>query len=131
MKGRIIRVGRGLRDKHRQADRLDPAAHDAFLRRALEEDRATEDVTRAILVPDERSAIAELTVKAPGVICGLDLAAPVFRLLDPNARVTLLAGSLASKQRKAFEHDDRYMDFTQHRTSTCGIGQCAVFERAG
>jgi len=75
-----------------QQDRLDPASYDAFLRRALEEDRATDDVTRAALVPADRSAVAELTVKAPGVICGLDLAAPVFHCLDPDARVTLLAG---------------------------------------
>jgi len=64
---------------------------DAFLQRALDEDHAATDVTTGALVPASKEATAELTVKAPGVVCGLDLAARVLHLVDRTLRVTSLA----------------------------------------
>lgn len=63
----------------------------ALLRTALAEDHADEDVTTAALVDPVRTAVAEMIVKAPGVICGLPLVAPLFHLLDETVSVELLA----------------------------------------
>lgn len=70
---------------------FDTAPFDAFLRRALEEDRAADDLTSLALVPAGQRAQAVLTVKAPGVICGLPFVAAVLQQLDPQLEVTLLA----------------------------------------
>jgi len=68
---------------------LDAAAHLPFLARALEEDHAAHDVTTRALVDETASARADVVVRAPGVLAGLPLALPVFRLLDPAAEVVL------------------------------------------
>jgi len=68
---------------------LDGDAFVDLLRRALEEDRAQADVTSQALVPPDRSAVGDVRVKEPGVICGLPLLRPCFRLLDPAAEVEL------------------------------------------
>jgi nicotinate-nucleotide pyrophosphorylase (carboxylating) len=65
---------------------LRPADHVAFLQQALAEDEVERDVTTAALLVDDREAVADLVVKAPGVVCGLPLVPEVFRLLDPGAR---------------------------------------------
>jgi len=69
-----------------RAERLDE-----FLQRALDEDHVAEDVTTAALVPASHQATADLIVKAPGVVCGLDIAARVLALVDPTLRVDLRA----------------------------------------
>lgn len=66
---------------------LDLEAHLDLLARALEEDHATRDVTAAAVVREDRPAEAVVVAKAPGVLAGLALAEPTFRLLDPEARV--------------------------------------------
>jgi nicotinate-nucleotide pyrophosphorylase (carboxylating) len=75
------------------SDEPPPAPPDAtdLLRAALAEDHACEDVTTAALVDPARTAVAEMVVKAPGVICGLPLIAPAFALLDERVQVALLA----------------------------------------
>lgn len=70
---------------------LDPAPHLPFLRAALEEDGAADDLTARAVVPAERRATADVVAKQEGVVAGLALAAPTFRLLDPQARIELLA----------------------------------------
>jgi quinolinate synthase len=57
-----------------------------LVRRALEEDIGTGDVTTEATVPVAARARATLTQKAPGVIYGLDAAEAAFTLLDPTAR---------------------------------------------
>ncbi len=57
----------------------------ALVRRALEEDIGTGDVTTAATVAEQARGRALITQKAPGVIYGLQAAETVFSLLDPDA----------------------------------------------
>jgi nicotinate-nucleotide pyrophosphorylase (carboxylating) len=58
----------------------------ALVRRALNEDVGSGDVTTTATVPEGARARALITQKAPGAICGLDAAEAVFAHLDLNAR---------------------------------------------
>ncbi len=51
---------------------------------ALAEDIGRGDATTEAIVPAEARARATIVAKEPGVICGLDAAAAVFRRLDPT-----------------------------------------------
>lgn len=55
---------------------------DDFLIQALKEDLGTGDVTSLACVPQEAMAQGQFIAKEAGVICGLDIAARVFFLLD-------------------------------------------------
>jgi nicotinate-nucleotide pyrophosphorylase (carboxylating) len=66
---------------------LDPREHHDFLRRALAEDRAEEDLTAKAVVPADRRVAADIVAREPAVVAGLPLAAEAFRLLDPDASV--------------------------------------------
>ena len=68
--------------------RLDVEALLPFLARALEEDHAQHDVTARAVVPADRLGQGDVVAKADGVICGLELAEPLFRFLDPDSEVT-------------------------------------------
>lgn len=69
---------------------------------ALAEDLGTGDITSEATVPDDRRARATLVAKSPGVICGLPVAALVFRTVDPDTAweelssdgTTITAGTL-------------------------------------
>jgi nicotinate-nucleotide pyrophosphorylase (carboxylating) len=56
----------------------------ALVARALAEDVGSGDVTTAATVAPETVAVARITQKAPGVVFGVDVAAAVFRALDPQ-----------------------------------------------
>jgi nicotinate-nucleotide pyrophosphorylase (carboxylating) len=58
--------------------------------RALAEDVGSGDVTTAATVPAGTRARAVITQKAPGVVFGTDIAAAVFKTLDPDALVERL-----------------------------------------
>ncbi|HEV2998301.1 MAG TPA: carboxylating nicotinate-nucleotide diphosphorylase [Solirubrobacteraceae bacterium] len=58
----------------------------APVRRALDEDVGSGDVTTEATVPAEARARALITQKAPGAIYGLDAAEAAFTLLDPGVR---------------------------------------------
>jgi nicotinate-nucleotide pyrophosphorylase (carboxylating) len=58
----------------------------ALVRRALEEDVGSGDVTTDATVAPDARARATITQKAPGVIYGLDAAEAVFKQLDPAVR---------------------------------------------
>jgi len=60
----------------------------ALVARALAEDVGTGDVTTAATVAPGAQASAWVTQKAPGVVSGLDVAAAVFRALDPEAVIS-------------------------------------------
>ena len=57
---------------------------EALVARALAEDVGSGDVTTAATVAQGTHASAWITQKAPGVVFGLDVAALVFRTLDPH-----------------------------------------------
>jgi nicotinate-nucleotide pyrophosphorylase (carboxylating) len=59
-----------------------------LVRRALDEDVGSGDVTTTATVPEEARARARVRQKAPGVIFGLDVAGLVFAELDPRLRFT-------------------------------------------
>ena len=59
---------------------------DDLIDRALAEDVGDGDATTEATVDASARARATITQKAPGVISGLDVAAAVFRRLDPDAR---------------------------------------------
>lgn len=68
-----------------------PFAIDRLIEAALDEDlgRAGDITTRAC-VPEDATARATIGAREAGTIAGLDLAAAVFRKLDPSIAVTLL-----------------------------------------
>ncbi len=55
---------------------------DRIIETALQEDIHTGDLTTRAVVPEKRSIRAKLIAKEPMVLCGLDVAARVFHLLD-------------------------------------------------
>jgi nicotinate-nucleotide pyrophosphorylase (carboxylating) len=64
----------------------------ALVRRALEEDVGSGDVTTQATVAPEARALALITQKQPGLIYGMSVAEAVFRELDPGALVERLVG---------------------------------------
>ena len=62
-----------------------------LVRRALDEDIGSGDVTTQATVPAGTRARARITQKQPGVLFGLDPAQLAFALLDPDARFARLA----------------------------------------
>jgi nicotinate-nucleotide pyrophosphorylase (carboxylating) len=59
----------------------------ALVRRALEEDIGSGDVTTAATVAADANALARIVQKEPGVIFGLAAAEAVFEELDPGVRI--------------------------------------------
>jgi len=57
---------------------------------ALAEDVGDGDRTTAALVPEDARCRAQLVLEEPGVVCGVPVAAAVFRALDPSVRVEAL-----------------------------------------
>jgi nicotinate-nucleotide pyrophosphorylase (carboxylating) len=64
----------------------------ALVRRALDEDIGTGDVTTLATVDAEARARARITQKAPGVIYGMQAAETAFALLDPEVQIERLVG---------------------------------------
>lgn len=62
-----------------------------FVADALAEDVGRGDLTTSALVDPGAHASAALVFRGPGVVCGLPIAAAVFRQLDPDARFVDLA----------------------------------------
>jgi nicotinate-nucleotide pyrophosphorylase (carboxylating) len=57
---------------------------------ALAEDIGSGDRTTAALVPADARCRAQLLLEEPGVVCGIPIAAAVFRAVDAGVRVTVL-----------------------------------------
>ncbi len=64
---------------------------DPFILSALREDITSEDVTTNSVTPVKQLGEADLICKENGIICGLEIFARVFTLLDPTCEVKLLA----------------------------------------
>ena len=60
---------------------------DPLIRSALQEDITSEDVSTNSVMPQSRPGQADLICKQDGVICGLQVFARTFELLDPSTRV--------------------------------------------
>jgi nicotinate-nucleotide pyrophosphorylase (carboxylating) len=72
-------------------DTLSATELEPLVRRALDEDIGTGDVTTVATVPAGTRARARVTQKQPGVLFGLDPAQLAFALLDPDARFARVA----------------------------------------
>jgi nicotinate-nucleotide pyrophosphorylase (carboxylating) len=64
---------------------LELSGYRELLRKSLEEDLGSGDVTTDTIVPAGKQARGQLISKAPLVLAGIDLFIEVFRLLDPSA----------------------------------------------
>lgn len=60
---------------------------DRVVSAALAEDVGDGDATTLALVPEDAQCRAELLLEEPGVVCGVPVAAAVFRSLDPSVTV--------------------------------------------
>ena len=61
---------------------------DQLVAAALAEDLGSGDVTTAATVDPQLRGRAQITQKAPGVVFGLDVAAAVFRAIDPDVALS-------------------------------------------
>jgi nicotinate-nucleotide pyrophosphorylase (carboxylating) len=66
---------------------LSQAEIDRVVQAALAEDVGSGDATTLALVPADAHCRAELLLEEPGVVCGVPIAAAVFRALDPSVTV--------------------------------------------
>lgn len=62
--------------------------HDEFIKRALDEDIGTGDITTISCIPENSVSRGVFKAKEPGLICGMDILIRVFTLLDPSVVVT-------------------------------------------
>lgn len=65
---------------------------DALVRRALHEDLHAGDITASVTVPEGTRARAHLETRELVRVCGVALAARVFRALDPDVSLSILKG---------------------------------------
>lgn len=63
------------------------AADHALIASGLAEDVGAGDITTDAIVPADMQATADIVVREPGVVCGLEFAIDVFEALDPAIRV--------------------------------------------
>ena len=54
------------------------------IKRALQEDIKTGDITSLAIIPDDKSASAEFLVKQDGVLAGFEVAEACFKEFDPD-----------------------------------------------
>lgn len=64
---------------------------DPLILSALREDITSEDVSTNAVMPEYKKGKADLICKQDGIICGLDIFARVFELLDENTKTELFA----------------------------------------
>ncbi len=76
----------------RLSDYITESALRALVEQALEEDLGRGDITSDLLVPSGVQAKAVLRSRSPGVIAGLDVAAMVFGVTDPQVDFAPLIG---------------------------------------
>jgi nicotinate-nucleotide pyrophosphorylase (carboxylating) len=60
---------------------------DALIKLALAEDIGAGDITTDALIPEIQSGRGDIIAKAPFIVCGLDVAATVFKTVDPRVAV--------------------------------------------
>src|SRR4029453_5608438 len=68
---------------------LDPSVYRQIVRRALAEDLGWGDVTTEATVPPDLRGRGPIVAKPHAVLAGLDVAAEVFRQLDPAVQISL------------------------------------------
>jgi len=74
----------------------DGAAIDALIDRLLAEDLGGGDVTSEAVIGADKALSAALVARQPLVLAGIDIAAAIFRRLDPDTRLEALAADGAA-----------------------------------
>jgi nicotinate-nucleotide pyrophosphorylase (carboxylating) len=69
---------------------MPPAALDGVIDRALAEDAGRGDPTTEAVVSENLETFADVVLREPGIVCGLEVALEVIRRLDPDARMETL-----------------------------------------
>ena len=67
-------------------------AIDSLIDRALAEDVGDGDLTTDAIVPADMRGSADVVVREPGIVCGLEAAFAVLRRLDPDAEIEVIRG---------------------------------------
>ena len=105
---------------------LTAAEIDAFIDTAFAEDIATGDVTCATVIPADALLTATMNAREDMVVAGLPLVAPIFKRLDRDCAVTLLAHdgdkvapgsklvSIAGKARALLSAERTALNIVQH-----------------
>ncbi len=75
---------------------------EALVDRALEEDLAGNDVTTRALIPFGLTGRAVVMAREPGILAGVDVAAAVFRRVDPGLRADALERDGAGLEAETF-----------------------------
>lgn len=65
---------------------LKPAYIDPIVKIALKEDIGVKDITTTAIIPKTRMIRADIEAKESGILCGVEVAERVFRLVDENCR---------------------------------------------
>ena len=60
---------------------------DELIKMALKEDISTEDVSTNAVMKEYKKGAVQLICKQDGVICGLEVFARVFKILDENTQI--------------------------------------------
>jgi nicotinate-nucleotide pyrophosphorylase (carboxylating) len=68
-----------------------PKSTQRLIRLALREDVGPGDVTTIATIPPDQKGEGVVFAKAPGVLCGVEVARCVMRLVDPRVRMKILA----------------------------------------
>ncbi len=93
---------------------------DPFILSALKEDITSEDVTTNAVMPNSRPGEVDLICKEDGIICGLDVFARVFELLDEKTEIIFFAqdgDAVKSGQKLAKVHGDIRVLLSGERTA--------------
>ncbi len=61
-----------------------------IIKTALKEDMNYCDVTTDLLIPEDQNGEGRLMSKADGIVCGVEVAAKVFKMLDENTEIEIL-----------------------------------------
>ena len=75
---------------------------EALVDRALEEDLSGNDVTTRALIPRGLTGRAAVMAREPGILAGVDVAAAVFRRVDPSLRAEALEQDGAGLEAERF-----------------------------
>ncbi|MEN6445846.1 MAG: carboxylating nicotinate-nucleotide diphosphorylase [Candidatus Cloacimonas sp.] len=62
---------------------------DEIIRKSLEEDIGTGDITTRYLDLEPQTSLAYIIAKAPGILAGVDIARQVFKMVDADLKITL------------------------------------------
>jgi nicotinate-nucleotide pyrophosphorylase (carboxylating) len=63
---------------------FDFKAAEKIIRQALKEDVGTGDITTDLLIPKENISVADLLIKEPGVVAGIEIFKLVHKIVDPK-----------------------------------------------